>query len=87
MNFCKWPLVNQTPNPPLLFELPRTTHTVVEYSLVHSGIVLPLPGEAKHATDDSAAKLGPLCVTDLLPFTAILDLHVALCYGDPLAVR
>lgn len=59
----------------------------MEYSLVDSGVVLPLPREAKHATDDSAVKLGPLSVTDLLPFTTILDLHIALCYRDPLTVR
>lgn len=64
-----------------------TTHTVVEHSLVDSGIVLPLPGEAKHATDDSAVKLGPLTVTDLLPFTAIFDLYIALGYRDSLTVR
>lgn len=57
------------------------------YSLVDSGIVLPLPGEAKHATDDSAVELGPVCIADLLPFTAILYLHVALRHRDPLTVR
>lgn len=79
--------MNQSLNPPLLLQLPRTTHTVAEHSLVDSGIILPLPGEAKHAADDSAVKLGPLVVADLLPFPAILDLHVALCYRDPFAVR
>ena len=72
---------------PLLSELPGTTHTAVEYSLVDSGVVLPLPGEAKHATDDSAAEPRPLRVTDLLPFTAVFDLHVALRYGDSPTVR
>ena len=75
-----------TQDPTLLFKLARTTYDVL-YSLVDSGIVLLLPGEAKHATDDSAVKLGPLSVTDLLPFATILDLHVALCHRDPLTVR
>lgn len=57
------------------------------YSLVDSGIVLPLPREAKHATDDSAVKIAPLGVTDLLPFTAILDLHVTLRHRDALTIR
>lgn len=57
------------------------------YSLVDSGVVLPLSREAKHATDDSAVELVPLAVTDLLPFTAILHLHVALRHGDALTIR
>ena len=57
------------------------------YSLVDSGVVLSLSREAKHATDDSAVKLSPLCVADLLPLAAILHLYVALCDGDPLTER
>lgn len=69
-------------------KLPSYTgpHRKVEYSLVDSGIVPPLPREAEHATDDSAAELRPLRVTNLLPFTAIFDLHIALCYRDPLTI-
>lgn len=65
----------------------RTTYKAKKYSLVNSGIVFPLSGEAKHATDDSAVKMVPFRITDLLPFTAILDLHVALSHRDPLTVR
>lgn len=61
--------------------------SVLYHSLVDSGVVLPLPGEAEHAADDSAVQLVPLAVTDLLPFAAILDLDVALRHRDPLPVR
>lgn len=72
IDFCKGPLPGATPGP---------------YSLVHSGVVLPLAREAEHAADDSAVELFPLAVTDLLPFTAVLDLHVALRHGDALTIR
>lgn len=65
----------------------RATYKAKEYSLVDSGIVFSLAGEAEHATDDSAVELVPLRITDLLPFTAILDLHVAFCHRDPFTVR
>lgn len=64
-----------------------TGYHIQEHSLVDSGIVLPLSWEAKHATDDPAVQLAPLVVTDLLPFAAILHLHVALRHGDALTVR
>lgn len=86
-DFCTSEHSRKTLSPPLLPELPRTTRTVAENSLVDSGIVLPLPGEAKHAADDSALEMGPLVVADLLPFAAVLDLHVALRHGDALTVR
>lgn len=60
---------------------------VIEDSLVDSSVVLPLSREAKHATDDSAAELRPIVVTDLLPFPAIFDLHVTLGHRDSLTVR
>lgn len=56
------------------------------HSLVDSGIVLPLRGETEHATNDSAAKLAPVGVTYLFPFSAILDLHVTLGYRDALTI-
>lgn len=62
-------------------------HAELKYSLVDSGVVFPLPREAKHATDDSAVQIVPLSVTDLLPFPTVLHLHVALCHRDPLAIR
>lgn len=71
----------------LLLDYPGPhTYCIEVYSLVDSGIVLPLHGKAKHATDDSAVELGPLRITDLLPFTTILYLHIALRHWDPLAV-
>ena len=93
MNFCwisvqvatsEWSSKSQSP---LWVTQYHTICTAAEHLLVDSGVVLPLPGEAKHATDDSAVKLGPLIVTDLLPFAPILHLHVALCDRDTLAVR
>ena len=56
-------------------------------SLVDPGVVLPLPGEAEHATDDAAVLQVPVGVADLLPLAAVLHLHVALRHGDALAVR
>lgn len=57
-----------------------------KHSLVDPGIVFSLCRETKHATDDSAVELRPLRVTNLLPFAAVLYLHVALGHRDSLTV-
>lgn len=53
-------------------------------SLVDSGVVILLSGEPKHAADDPAVQLVPFAVADLLPFPAVLHLHIALRHRDAL---
>lgn len=65
-------------------------HACVSYQalvlLVDVGVVFPLAGKSKHATDNSGIFHGPMLVADLLPGPFVFHLHITLCDRHPLAV-